>query len=156
MYVGSEEAAMFTAAYMSLIGRVFLGLIFLISGIHKIADPQATQQYMLAMGMMWMTTLFYVGAVVVELAGSFSLLLGYRTRAGAWLLFLFMIPTTLIFHAHFGDPNQMIHFLKNLSIMGGLLYVANYGAGSLSMDAGLDRTADVARPPRTLRKVVHQ
>jgi putative oxidoreductase len=147
---------MLNAAYSSLIGRVFLGVIFLISGFHKIADPQGTQQYMVAMGMTWMTALLYVGAVVVELAGSFSLLLGYRTRAGAWLLFLFMIPTTLIFHTHFDDPNQMIHFLKNLSIMGGLLYVANYGPGSLSMDAGLERADNVAPPPRTLKKVVHQ
>jgi hypothetical protein len=51
-----------------------------------------------------------------------------------------MIPTTLIFHTNFGDPNQMIHLLKNVSIMGGLLYVARYGAGRYSMDAGLERT----------------
>ena len=147
---------MFDTAYLSLIGRLFLGLIFLVSGIHKIADPQGTQQYMTAMGMTWMTMLFYLGAVAVEVGGALSLLLGYRSRAGAWLLFLFVIPTTLIFHTQFGDPNQMIHFLKNVSIMGGLLYVANYGAGSLSMDAGLERSNVVTPPPRTLKKVVHQ
>ncbi|HKE62441.1 MAG TPA: DoxX family protein [Nitrospira sp.] len=147
---------MFDTAYLSLIGRLFLGLIFLVSGIHKLADPQGTQQYMTAMGMTWMTMWFYLGAVAVELGGALSLLLGYRARAGAWLLFLFVIPTTLIFHTQFGDPNQMIHFLKNVSIMGGLLYVANYGAGSLSMDAGLERSNVVTPPPRTLKKVVHQ
>ena len=73
-----------------------------------------------------------------------------------WLLFLFMIPTTLIFHTNFSDPNQMIHFLKNVSIMGGLLYVARYGAGRYSMDAGLERTEAAAAPPQPLRKVVHQ
>ena len=147
---------MFESAYLSLLGRVLLGLIFLMSGINKIADPAGTQQYMTAMGMTWMTTLFYLGAVAVELAGSLSLLLGYRARAGAWLLFLFLIPTTLIFHTHFADPNQMIHFLKNLSVMGGLLYVAVYGAGRLSIDEGLERTDRIAAPPRTLKKVVHQ
>lgn len=147
---------MFDTAYLSLIGRLFLGLIFLVSGIHKIADAEGTQQYMIAMGMTWMTMWFYLGAVAVELGGALSLLLGYRSRAGAWLLFLFLIPTTLIFHTQFGDPNQMIHFLKNVSIMGGLLYVANYGAGSLSMDAGLERSDVVAPPSRTLKKVVHQ
>jgi putative oxidoreductase len=147
---------MFDTAYLSLFGRVLLGLIFLISGTHKIADSQGTQQYMVMMGMTWMTTLFYLGAVVVEVAGSLSLLLGYRARAGAWLLFLFLIPTTLIFHTNFSDPNQMIHFLKNLSIMGGLLYVAGYGAGRLSMDAGLERTGPVAVLPPRLKKVVHQ
>ena len=146
---------LFDSVYLSLIGRVLLGLIFLVSGINKIADPQGTQQYMTSMGMTWMTTLFYLGAVTVELAGSLSLLLGYRARAGAGLLFLFLIPTTVIFHTH-ADPNQMIHFLKNLSIMGGLLYVASYGAGRLSMDAGLERADRAAAPPRTLKKVVHQ
>jgi putative oxidoreductase len=75
---------------------------------------------------------------------------------GGWLLFLFMIPTTLIFHTNFGDPNQMIHFLKNLAIMGGLLYVAGYGAGRLSMDAGVEEPETVGVPPRPLRKVINQ
>ena len=147
---------MLDSPYLTLIGRVLLGLMFLVSGVHKIADPHGTQQYMIMMGMTWMTTLFYIGAVTVEVAGSLSLLLGYRARAAAWLLFLFMIPTTLIFHTNFGDPNQMIHFLKNVSIMGGLLYVARYGAGRYSMDAGLERTAAAGAAPQPLRKVVHQ
>ena len=142
-------------AYITLIGRVLLGLIFLMSAINKIADPDGTQQYMTAMGMTSMTTLFYIGAVAIELAGSLSLLLGYRAKAGAWLLFLFLIPTTLIFHTHVGDQNQLIHFLKNLSMMGGLLYAAQFGAGRYSMDAGLER-AEMLEPPRRLRKVVHQ
>ena len=147
---------MLDTGYLTLVGRVLLGLLFLVSGIHKIADPHGTQQYMMMMGMTWMTTLFYIGAVAVEVVGSLSLLLGYRARAVGWLLFLFMIPTTLIFHTNFGDPNQMIHFLKNVSIMGGLLYVARYGAGRYSMDAGLERTEAVAAPRQPLRKIVHQ
>jgi putative oxidoreductase len=144
------------SAYVIVIGRVLLGLMFLISGLNKIVDPAGTQHYMTLMGMTWMTTFFYLGAVVVELAGSLSLLLGYRTRIGGWMLFLFMIPTTLIFHTHFADPNQMIHFLKNLSVMGGLLYAAQYGAGRFSIDAGLERSERVGVTPRPLRKVVHQ
>lgn len=142
-------------AYVTLIGRVLLGLIFLMSAMNKISDPHGTQQYMAAMGMTPMTTLFYIGAVAIELAGSLSLLLGYRAKAGGWLLFLFLIPTTLIFHSHVSDQNQLIHFLKNLSMMGGLLYVAQFGAGRYSMDAGLDR-AQTLEPPRRLRKVAHQ
>jgi putative oxidoreductase len=143
------------SAYLTLFGRVLLGLIFLVSAMNKIADPQGTQQYMMTMGMTWMTALFYIGAVVIELAGSLALLLGYRARSGGWLLLLFMVPTTLIFHTNFADPNQMIHFLKNLSIMGGLLYVARYGAGRYSLDAGMER-AEMAEAPRPLKKVVHQ
>jgi putative oxidoreductase len=140
--------------YLTLIGRILLGLIFLMSAINKIADPQGTQQYMTMMGMTWMT-LFYLGAVVFELAGSLSLLFGYRAKVGGWLLLLFMVPTTIIFHTNFADQNQMIHFLKNLSIMGGLLYVARYGAGRYSIDAAMDR-AEVAEAPRPLKRVVHQ
>lgn len=146
------------AAWLTLVGRLLLALMFLISGLNKIADPQGTQQYMAAMGMTWATILFYLGAVVIEVVGSLSLLLGYRARAGGWLLFLFMIPTTLIFHANLADPNQMIHLLKNLSVMGGLLYVAVYGAGGLSMDAGLERSERIGAPPErpVMKKVVHQ
>ena len=147
---------MLDSAYLNLLGRVLLGLIFLISGINKIADPQGTQHYMVLMGMTTMTTLLYIGAVAIEIAGSLSLLLGYRTRLGAWLLFVFMIPTTLVFHTDFADQNQMIHFMKNLAMMGGLLYVAQYGGGRLSMDAGLKPLERTEEPHRPLRKVVHQ
>lgn len=142
--------------WLSLIGRILLAVLFLMSGLNKLADPSGTQQYMTAMGMTWLTFLFYVAAVIVELGGALSLLLGYRARVGAWVLALFMIPTTLIFHTQFGDPNQMIHFLKNLSILGGLLYVAAYGAGALSMDAGLDRAERTAEPRPAMRRVVNQ
>jgi putative oxidoreductase len=147
---------MFDSGYVNLLGRVLLGLIFLVSGINKIADPQGTQHYMVLMGMTTITTLFYIGAVAIEIAGSLSLLLGYRAKAGAWLLFVFMIPTTLVFHTDFADPNQMIHFMKNLAMMGGLLYVAAYGGGRLSMDAGLEPVERTEEPHRPLRKVVHQ
>jgi putative oxidoreductase len=146
------------SASISLIGRILLGLLFLMSGVHKILDPQGTQQYMAAMGMTGMTALLYGGAIVAELAGGFSLLLGYKAKIGAWLLVAFMIPTSLLFHTNFADPNQMIHFLKNLSIIGGLLYVGLYGAGRLSMDAGLERVESAAPERRTsdLKKVVNR
>jgi putative oxidoreductase len=123
--------------YATLVGRILIAAIFLMSGIGKIADPQGTQHYMQAMGMTWATTLFYVGAIVIEVGGGLSLLLGYWTRTGAVALMLFMIPTTLVFHTNFADQNQMIHFLKNLAMFGGLFYVAAYGAGPLSLDARL-------------------
>ena len=132
--------------HASLVGRILLATIFLMSGFNKIMDPQGTQQYMTAMGMTTATFLFYLGAVVIEVGGGLSLLLGYWARIGAAALFLFMIPTTLIFHTNFADQNQMIHFLKNIAMMGGLLYVMAYGPGRISLDARLglpteDRTA---------------
>ena len=126
--------------YISLVGRLLLGLIFVMSGFHKVADPGGTQAYMQAMGITWATTLFYLSAIAIELVGGFSLLLGLWSRSGAALLVLFMLPTTVIFHLNFGDTNQTIHFMKNLAMIGGLLYIYAYGPGNLSMDAGARRT----------------
>ena len=65
------------------------------------------------------------------------LLLGYKTRAIAAAMAVFTLATALGFHTNFADQNQMIHFLKNLMIMGGLLQVAAFGAGRFSLDARL-------------------
>lgn len=120
--------------YSILIGRILLAVIFFMAGINKIGNPGGTQQYMAAHGMP-LTALLLVVAIIIELAGSISLFLGYKARLGAWILVIFMIPTTLIFHTNFADQNQMIHFMKNLSMTGGLLYVATFGTGELSLDA---------------------
>ena len=144
-------------AYVSLVGRGLIGLIFVMSGINKIADPQGTQQYMAAMGITTATTFLYAGAVLLEVAGGLSLLLGVWAKWGAAALIVFMIPTTLIFHTNFGDQNQVIHFLKNLAIIGGLLYLAMYGSGRLSVDRGISRSdQDVEPEGPSLKKVVHQ
>lgn len=143
--------------YGSLIGRILIGLIFVMSGVSKIADPQGTQQYMTAMGLTTATTFLYAGAIFMELAGGLSLLLGVWAKWGATALIAFMIPTTLIFHTNFGDQNQTIHFMKNLAIMGGLLYVAVYGSGRLSVDRRASlKDQDVESEVSPLKKVVHQ
>jgi putative oxidoreductase len=125
--------------YISLIGRFLLGFIFVLSGFQKVADPGGTQVAMQTMGITWATTWFYLGAIAMELIGGVSLLLGLWSRMGAALLVLFMIPTTLIFHSNFEDHNQTIHFMKNLALIGGLLYVYVYGPGNLSIDEGAQR-----------------
>ena len=116
-----------------LIARILLCLIFFKSGIGKIMDPAGTMQYMSAYGMP-LTGLFLVGAIVFEIVGALSVLLGYKARWGAILLIIFLAPTTLIFHTKFSESLQMIMFLKNLAIIGGLLMVAYFGPGSLSFD----------------------
>ena len=89
-------------------------------------------------------------AAVLELAGGLSLLLGFRARLGALALVLFLVPTTLIFHnfwAYQGPEaqNQMIHFMKNLALMGGLLVVVGLGAGPCSFDASSGRPFGAGR-----------
>ena len=117
-----------------LIGRILIAQIFLMSGFGKIFDFAGTQQYMAGYGMP-LTALLLFGAIVFELAGGFSLLLGYKARWGAILLIVFLIPTTLIFHTALEERIQQIMFMKNAAIMGGLFVVAHFGSGPLSLDA---------------------
>jgi len=120
-------------ALAGLIGRILLVLIFVLSGIGKIFNFEGTVQYMAKVGMP-MTTFFALGAIFLELVGSITVILGYFTRFGAVLLLIFLIPTTLIFHGNIADPMQKIHFLKNVSMFGGLLVLLVSGAGGFSLD----------------------
>lgn len=120
------------------IGRVLLSLIFLLSGFSKITGWDQTAAYMASKGM-FAVPFFLTAAIVFEIAGGLSVLLGFKARLGAAALVVFLIPTTLIFHnfwAYEGMERQMqmIMFLKNLSIMGGLLVVVGQGAGACSLD----------------------
>lgn len=121
--------------YLPLIGRVLLGLIFVASGANKISGFEGTQQYMADYGMP-ATGILLVGAIIVEIAGGLSVILGYGARIGAAALILFLIPATLIFHTDFSQQTQVIMFLKNLSIMGGLLLLVAHGSGAYRLSAG--------------------
>jgi putative oxidoreductase len=116
-----------------LIGRILLVLIFLNSGIGKIGNFEGTAKYMASHGMLY-ANYFLVGAIFFELVGSLTVILGYFTRFGALLLLIFLIPTTLIFHTNFVDPMQKIHFMKNVSMLGGCFILLAAGAGRFSLD----------------------
>jgi len=122
----------------SLVGRILVAAIFLIAGLSKIGDFSGTSQFMASKGIP-LTDIALVIAILIEILGGVSLILGYKAKWGAWILFAFMIPATLIFHTNFSDQNQMIHFLKNLAIMGGLLYITAYGAGPFSLDGKMKK-----------------
>ena len=122
------------------VGRILVATIFILSGFGKIAAPAATQGYIAAMGLP-APMLAYIGAIVVELGGGLLLLAGYRTKLIAAALALFSIVTAFIFHHALADQNQMIHFLKNFAMAGGLLQFVAYGAGRISVDG---RTASAA------------
>lgn len=124
--------------YTSLAGRLFLSLIFIMSGTGKIGNFDGTTAYMSSHGMP-MVSILLVGAIVFELAGGLSLLIGYKTKYAVLMLLIFLIPATLIFHPFWAVPEEMVKmqtiaFMKNLAIMGGLLTVLSHGPGSLSMD----------------------
>ena len=78
---------------------------------------------------MKMTGLFLVLAILLEVGGGLSVLLGYLPRLGALALLLFLVPTTAVFHRDFANPAQVIQFAKNVAIMGGLLALLSAGGG---------------------------
>jgi putative oxidoreductase len=115
-----------------LVSRALLSAIFLFSGLKKVAAFTATQGYMAQHGM-GMTGLFLVLAILFEIGGGLSVLLGYYPRLGALALLLFLLPTTLVFHRDVGNPAQAIQLAKNLAIMGGLVAILSVGGGEFSV-----------------------
>jgi putative oxidoreductase len=131
-----------TQGVLPLVGRILVATIFILSGLGKIGAPAATQGYIAAMGLP-APLLAYIGAVAVELGGGLLLLAGYRTRLVAAALAVFSIVTAFVFHHALADQNQMIHFLKNLAMAGGLLQFVAYGAGRISLDSRVASPAAV-------------
>jgi putative oxidoreductase len=123
----------------SLLARVLLSIIFIVAGIGKLTDWSGTVAVMAAHGMP-AVPLFLTPTIIIELIGGLALLLGWHTRLVALILFLYLIPVTLVFHdfwSYTGQMHQMqmVNFLKNLAIMGGLLEFFVFGANALSLDA---------------------
>ena len=116
-----------------LIGRILLAVIFILSGVSKLANPAGTQGYIASVGLP-LPLLAYIVAVVVEIGGGVLLLAGYRTRLAAAAMAVFTVAAAVFFHHAFGDQNQFIHFMKNIAIAGGLLQVFAFGAGAFSVD----------------------
>ena len=125
--------ALKTPSFTPAVGRLLMSLIFILSGVGKLAAPAATIGYIASTGLP-LPTLGYAAAVIVELGGGLLLLAGYQTRIVAAVLALFALVTAVIFHHALGDQNQMIHFMKNLAMAGGLLQVATFGADTFSLD----------------------
>jgi putative oxidoreductase len=123
--------------YGPLAGRILLALLFVVSGFGKLTEFGGTVGYIASKGMP-LPQLAAAGAIAVELIGGCLLVVGWQTRWAATAIFLFLIPTTLIFHPFWavmaGKQMETIQFMKNLCIMGGMLYVMAFGAGPLSLD----------------------
>ncbi|MFC1748651.1 DoxX family protein [Pseudomonadota bacterium] len=122
--------------YTTLIGRILMGHIFLLAGINKIGGFEATQGYMDAMGV---PGALLPLVILLEIGGGLALIVGWQIRWAAWALAAFSVIAAAIFHSNFGDQVQMIMFMKNLALSGGLLFIASFGAGELSIDAKLQR-----------------
>ncbi|MCC2973134.1 DoxX family protein [Massilia sp. IC2-476] len=119
-----------TQSTLPAIGRVLLAAIFVLSGVGKALAPSGTIGYIESVGLPF-ATLGLVAAIAIELGGGVMLALGIKTRLVAALLAAFSVVTALVFHNALGDQNQLIHFMKNIAMAGGLLQVVAFGAGAV-------------------------
>jgi putative oxidoreductase len=116
----------------ALLGRFMLAFIFVAAGFEKVLGPAATMQYMASAGIpKSLVPELFVVTVIIELIGGLLLIVGWHARLVAFIMFLWFIPVTIMFHV---IPGQTIEWQKNLAIMGGLLLVAVYGPGGSSID----------------------
>jgi putative oxidoreductase len=126
--------------FLPLLGRILIGAPFVMSGLGKLAAYGATVGYIAAMGLP-VPPLAFVIAVLTELGGGVLLMSGYRARVVSLAMAVFCVITAIFFHHNFADQNQMIHFLKNVMMAGGLLQITWFGAGAFSLDARSNRVA---------------
>lgn len=117
--------------YAAPAGRLFLSMMFIMSGLTKIGQYEGTQGYMDAMGV--------PGAVLplvilTEVLGGLAVLVGWKARYAAFALAGFSILSAMLFHADFSNQAEMTNFMKNFTIAGGFLLIVAHGAGVFSID----------------------
>jgi len=122
---------------IELAGRVFLGHIFLMAGLSKLGAGYAgTAGYMESVGL---SGGLLPAVITLEIVGGLMVIVGFKVRWAAYALAAFSIIAGVIFHSNFADQMQMILFMKNVSIAGGLLLLSVHGAGLLSVDKKLNK-----------------
>ncbi len=131
--------------YGPAVGRFLITFVFLKSAVSKISGFTVVAGLMAKKGMPFAEALL-VAAIVLEIAGSLMVLLGWRARLGALALAVFLVPATVIFHDFWAvggtqlreAANQANHFYKNLSILGALVFIMCTGPGPLRVDRERD------------------
>lgn len=124
---------------VSVLARILLALMFILSGFGKLTDIQGTAGY-IASGGLPFPTLLAAGVGALELLGGLALVIGFQARWVGLVLGLFTLVASVVFHPFWAVPADQqsitqLLFMKNLSVAGGLLLVSALGAGPLSMDA---------------------
>lgn len=124
---------------MLFVGRTLLGLLFLVAGIRQLMYYDGSVAYFGRLGFPLPVVTAWL-SIVVHVAGGIFLIAGWKTKTVSWVLLVLVVIATAMAHrfwqfdaAQYG--NQLNHFLKNVAIIGGLLYVIAFGAGSMSADA---------------------
>jgi putative oxidoreductase len=111
------------------LGRVFLSVIFILSGIFKLTQFSAVAGMMASKGIP-LASVALVVTLLIEIGGGLLLLTGFKAQYAATIMALFLVPVTLVFHNFWAfqgqaQQEQITNFLKNLAIIGGLLAVAS-------------------------------
>lgn len=117
--------------YATPLGRLLLAQIFLMAGLSKISGYAGTQGYMESMGV---PGALLPLVIALEVLGGLAILLGWQTRLAALALAGFCVVSGIIFHSDFSNQMQMVMFMKNLAIAGGLLMLFAQGPGSYALD----------------------
>lgn len=116
---------------IQLLGRIMLALIFILAGVGKITDPAGTIGYMHSVGLpgllLWPT-------IALEVLGGLAIAMGFKTTYAAFALAGFSVLSAVLFHNQFADQMQMIMFLKNIAMAGGLLLLATSPRTAFSLD----------------------
>jgi putative oxidoreductase len=131
-------------AFLLLFGRILLSAIFIVDGILQLSDPGGTARYFAKVHVPVPDFAVWI-SVAIHLLGGLAVLFGFRAKWAASILALFCVATAFGVHLPAGDMGNMIHFLKNLAIAGGFVYVVAFGAGPISVDGRTAATPDKAR-----------
>ena len=143
---------------LTVLGRLLLSTIFFMSAVgNKIPHFNDVAKVMESVGVP-APQFMLVGAIVFLIAGSLSVILGYKARIGATLLLTFLVLATYYFHAFWAlegkaQQEQMIQFMKNLSMMGSMLFIMANGSGPMSLDSRWSRRATTIQVENRQRPV---
>ena len=132
-------------AYVGLAARILFAALFMLSGLMKLSNMEGTAKFMATKGVPVVQVLLLL-TIVIEVLASLAIAAGAHARAAALVLFMWLVPVTLVFHPFWAvdaaqKQIQLTQFMKNLAIMGGALLLVVNGAGALSIDGRRRRQA---------------
>ena len=121
---------------LDLVGRVFISLVFLLSGINKIGNYEGSIGWMESFGM---PGIFLIPAIILEISAPILIIIGYKVKIAAALLSVFCIATALIFHTDFSNQMQFVSFMKNIALAGGFLFLVINDTKGFSLERKLSK-----------------
>lgn len=118
-----------------LLGRILFSSTFIVKGLHHFSSSGMQHA-----AYREVSPTFVPIAGIIALLGGLSILFGYKARIGAWLIVLFLLPTTFIMHPFWNSQDfysttmEQLCFMKNFSLLGAALLIAYFGSGPMSVD----------------------